>query len=267
MEISEMTLFEIRKLLNECGLSLNDEIRLALSNDNRIGIHKIYQQFCRRQDFENRECLRLRNMQLYEDSARQKGISVIAGVDEAGRGPLAGPVVAAAVILPEKLITKGINDSKKLTPAKREQLYHEITDMAVCWSVGISSVEEIDRINILRASLLAMHRAVQALRHKPEYVLVDAVQIPEINIPQLAIIKGDGLSVSIAAASIIAKVTRDRMMDELDREMPQYGFVRHKGYGTTDHMKALQVYGPSSIHRKTFLKNIKLIQTQDHLWQ
>lgn len=256
MRVSEMNMAEVRAYLSKNGLSVSEEIRRDLSEDSRIGVRRLYQQFCRQEALEVQENLRLKKMQLYEEDARRRGFSIIAGVDEAGRGPLAGPVVASAVILDEGIIIKGVNDSKKIPSAKRQLLYTEITEKAVCWAVGISSVEEIDSLNILQASLLAMRRAVLKLSSAPEFILVDAVRIPEINIPQLPIVKGDGLSVSIAAASIIAKVTRDRMMDELDREMPQYQFGRHKGYGTSDHLKALKTHGPSLIHRKTFIKNL-----------
>lgn len=258
MKVSEMTMSEVRAFLLEPGLYVSEEIRRALSEDNRVGVRRLYQQFCRQEAMETQENLRLKKMHFYEEDARRRGYSIIAGVDEAGRGPLAGPVVASAVILGESISIKGINDSKKISPAKRELLYGEIIEKAACWAVGISTVEEIDTLNILQASLLAMRRAILNLSSAPEFILVDAVRIPEINMPQLPIVKGDGLSASIAAASIIAKVTRDKMMDELDREMPQYQFGRHKGYGTSDHIMALKEHGPSSIHRKTFIKNIQL---------
>lgn len=258
MRVSEMTMSEVRTFLSEQGLSVPEEVRRALSEDNRIGVRKLYQQFCRQEALEAQENLRLKKMRFYEEDAKRRGFSVVAGVDEAGRGPLAGPVVASAVILSDSVVIKGINDSKKIPPAKRELLYGEIIEKAVCWAVGISTVEEIDTINILQASLLAMRRAILNLGQAPEFVLVDAVRIPDIDIPQLPIVKGDGLSVSIAAASIIAKVTRDKMMDRIDQEMPQYQFGRHKGYGTSDHIMALKEHGPSSLHRKTFLKNLQL---------
>lgn len=258
MRVSEMTMSEVRAFLSESGLTVPEEIRRALSEDNRTGVRRLYQQFCRQEALEAQENIRLKKMQFYEEDAKRRGFSIIAGVDEAGRGPLAGPVVASAVVLGEGISIKGINDSKKIAPAKRELLYGQITEKAACWAVGISTVEEIDTLNILQASLLAMRRAIQNLSSAPEFVLVDAVRIPDINMPQLPIVKGDGLSVSIAAASIIAKVTRDRMMDQLDREMPHYQFGRHKGYGTSDHIRALKEYGPSTIHRKTFIKNLQL---------
>ncbi len=256
MKVSKMTLAEVKFLLAEKGNSLAADVRNSLSNDDRVGVRKLYQQFCRQEALDVKEEIRLKKLQFYEEDVRRKGYSIVAGIDEAGRGPLAGPVVASAAILPADVRIRGINDSKKLSPAKREELYHEITEKAVAWSVGMSTVEEIDNLNILQASLLAMQRAVQDLTACPDYLLVDAVKIPDISTPQNAIIKGDGLSVSIAAASIIAKVTRDKIMNNLDREFPQYGFSRHKGYGTSEHIKALKEYGPSHHHRRTFIKNL-----------
>lgn len=256
MKVSEMTLTGVRSLLAEKGNSLSAEVRNTLSQDNRVGVRKLYQQFCRREALEVQEQIRLKKLQFYEEDLRRKGYSLIAGIDEAGRGPLAGPVVASAAMLSADVRIPGINDSKKLSPAKRDELYHVIVEKAVAWSVGMSTVEEIDNLNILQASLLAMRRAVLGLTSCPEYLLVDAVKIPEITVPQLAIIKGDSLSVSIAAASIIAKVTRDKIMNNLDMDFPQYGFIRHKGYGTSEHISALKEFGPSTHHRRTFIKNL-----------
>ncbi len=255
MKIHEMTVNEIRCLLKEPGSPLPEEIIAAMSRDTRSGVRKLYRQFCRQQVLADRERLRLEELQLYENEARAKGYSVIAGVDEAGRGPLAGPVMAAAVVFPDNVRISGIDDSKKISPVKREQLYHEIKEHALCWSVGISTVEEIDSLNILQASLLAMQRAVMNLDRAPEYILVDAVRIPGLHVPQLPIVKGDGKSASIAAASIVAKVTRDKMMAEYDREFPAYGFIRHKGYGTADHVEAIRKYGQCPLHRRTFTRN------------
>lgn len=266
MKFKKMTVNEIQNLLKQSGGRLSDEDLNELREDNRSGVHKLYQQLCRQRALEEREYRRLEEMLLYEKDTRTKGYSLIAGVDEAGRGPLAGPVVAAAVILPEHTSVYGIDDSKKLSPLKREELFHQIKISALFWSVGMASVEEIDSLNILRASLMAMQRAVLSLGTKPEYVLVDAVQIPGIQIPQLPIIKGDGKSQSIAAASIIAKVTRDKLMDDYDRRFPDYGFTRHKGYGTADHMEAIKRYGQCPLHRKTFTKNIETAEKTASLW-
>ena len=177
---------------------------------------------------------------------------LIAGVDEAGRGPLAGPVVAAAVILDELNPIKGLADSKKLTALRRERLYDEIRAKALCCSVAQASVEEIDRLNILQATLLAMRRAVEGLRLKPVKVLVDGNRVPVLDVVAEAIVQGDALVPAISAASILAKVTRDRWCLELDAQFPQYGFAGHKGYGTAEHMAALRVHGPCPEHRRSF---------------
>jgi len=195
-------------------------------------------------------------MSEYENQAHAMGISLVAGMDEAGRGPLAGPVVAAAVILdPEKPIY-GVDDSKKLSPKKRAALKAEIEEKAISVGIGIVDVETIDTINILEATKLAMKKAVAALDPQPQQLLIDAVQLKDLPIPQQPIIKGDALSVSIAAASIIAKETRDEMLKAYDELYPEYGFASHKGYGTKQHMDAIRTYGPLPIHRKTFIKNI-----------
>ena len=185
----------------------------------------------------------------FETEARASGFLHVAGVDEAGRGPLAGPVVAGAAILPEHLEgLPGLNDSKQLTAAKREALFAALLERAdVHCSVGIASTEEIDRLNILRATHLAMARAVEGLSLRPDFCLVDGLPVPH-----RAIVKGDGRSLSIAAASVLAKVTRDRMMTEADAEFPQYGFAKHKGYGTKVHMEALRKHGPCPLHRRSF---------------
>jgi ribonuclease HII len=173
-------------------------------------------------------------------------------VDEAGRGPLAGPVVAAAVVLPNGLFIEGVRDSKQLTSLQREQLYQAIQSQAVDYGIGIVDHEVIDRINILQATRLAMCRAVLTLKKPPDFLLIDAVDLPDMTIPQLAIVKGDLLCHSIAAASILAKVTRDRLMLEYHQTYPQYNFFSHKGYGTVEHLKKLKEYGPCPIHRKSF---------------
>lgn len=177
---------------------------------------------------------------------------LVAGVDEAGRGPLAGPVVAAAVMLDERAPIKGLADSKVLTAARREHLYDEIRAKALCCSVALATVEEIDRLNILQATMLAMQRAVNGLRLKPTKVLVDGNRLPPLNVLAEAIVSGDALVPAISAASILAKVTRDRMLEDLHVRFPEYGFDRHKGYGTVQHLKALQEHGPLEVHRRSF---------------
>ena len=185
----------------------------------------------------------------------QQGYKAICGVDEAGRGPLAGPVCAAAVILPLDLEIIGLNDSKKLSEKKREQLYDEITEKAVSWSVAFASVDEIEKYNILGATFLAMERAVNGLKVSADYALIDGNQKPKgIKIPMETVIKGDAKSHSIAAASIIAKVTRDRLLLEYNEQYPAYGFLNHKGYGTKAHIEAIKQYGPCDIHRPSFIK-------------
>lgn len=179
---------------------------------------------------------------------------MVAGIDEAGRGPLAGPVVAAAAILPQKFRHKTLNDSKQLTARQREQIYGEITTQPdIVWAVSIVASEEIDRINILRATHTAMRRAVEQLPTAPDHVLIDGLPVKPFPIEQTALVKGDALSLSIAAASVIAKVTRDRLMLDYDREYPAYGFAQHKGYGTALHLERLRQHGPCPIHRRTFL--------------
>lgn len=192
----------------------------------------------------------------YERAAMLKGYSCVCGVDEAGRGPLAAPVFAAAVILPTGLEIPGLNDSKKLSAKKREYLFDVIQEKALAYSVAYATEKEIDEINILQATFLAMRRAVEGLVPRPDYALVDGNRLPELSVPAETIIKGDGLSASIAAASIMAKVSRDRLMEEIDRIYPQYQFAKHKGYGTALHVEMLKKYGPCPVHRRSFLKKI-----------
>lgn len=200
--------------------------------------------------------LQYEQMLTYEKLAWQQGYKVLAGIDEAGRGPLAGPVVAAACILdPEKKIF-GLNDSKKLTPASRLRLYEQIIEEAAAWQIGQVGHDIIDQVNILQATRLAMRHSVENLTRKPELLLVDAVKLTGLDQPVWPIVRGDGLSVSIAAASIIAKVTRDQLMMNYDYLYPEYGFAQHKGYGTAQHCEALKKYGPCPIHRLTFVNTI-----------
>ena len=193
---------------------------------------------------------------LYESTVKANGYHSICGIDEAGRGPLAGPVFAAAVILPENAVIDGINDSKKLSEKKREALYDVITKTALSWSVGFATEAEIDEINILQATFLAMKRACDGLTIKPDFAIVDGNRMPNLGVETQLIIKGDALSASIAAASILAKVSRDRLMYEIDQLYPEYRFAKHKGYGTALHTELLKKYGPCPVHRKTFLKKI-----------
>ena len=189
-----------------------------------------------------------------ENQLHSEGYSLVCGVDEAGRGPLCGPVFAAACILPDGLVLEGLNDSKKLTPKKRDQLFDLICENAIAYCIASASVEEIDELNILEADLLAMRRAIDGLSQKADFALIDGNIARDFQIPALAIIGGDAKSPSIAAASILAKVARDRDCIELDAQYPQYGIAKHKGYGTKQHMEALRTYGPSPIHRKQFIR-------------
>jgi len=188
----------------------------------------------------------------FEAEARRCGYQLIAGLDEAGRGPLAGPVVAAVVILPRRFALPGLNDSKQVTEASRERLYQAILKQAVASGVGLADEREIERINILQATRQAMCRAVQGLPVSPDFLLLDAVSLPSVRVPQRPIIKGDGFSVSIAAALILAKVTRDRLMRDYHQRYPQYNFHSHKGYGTPEHLRLLARHGPCAAHRQTF---------------
>ena len=189
----------------------------------------------------------------FETACHARGLQWIAGVDEAGRGPLAGPVAAAAVILPPHFACTGLDDSKKLSAARREHLFETITrDPRIVWAVATADHEEIDRWNILRATHLAMRRAVEALGRIPDHCLIDGLPVRNFPFSHDGIVKGDGLSLSIAAASIIAKVTRDRIMQGIDREFPQFGFAKHQGYGTKGHLEALRIHGPCRHHRRSF---------------
>ncbi len=193
----------------------------------------------------------------FEKAAVNSGFSCICGVDEAGRGPLAGPVCAAAVILPEGAVIAGLDDSKKLTEKKRERLYDIIKETAVDYSVAYGTLEEIETVNILEATYLAMNCAIEGLNIKPDFALIDGNRVPRgIKIPCETIVKGDSKSMSVAAASVLAKVTRDRLMLEYDKKYPEYNFKKHKGYGTKEHTELIKQYGPCEIHRLSFLKNI-----------
>lgn len=192
----------------------------------------------------------------YENTAYEKGYNLVCGVDEAGRGPLAGPVCAAAVVLPKGLILEGVDDSKKLTEKKREALFDVITEQALDWSVAFATVEEIEEINILNAAMLAMKRSVEGLKNSVDFAIIDGNRKPPLEIDCEAVVKGDAKSMSVAAASILAKVSRDRILRQYAVDYPQYGFEKHKGYGTKVHVEALKKYGPCEVHRPSFLKKI-----------
>ncbi len=232
-----------------------------MKNDEQKGLScKTAQERLRKkQEKEALEEARIQGMKELEKSLYEKGMYLVAGMDEAGRGPLAGPVVAAAVILPPDSHIHGVNDSKKITEKKRELLFESILQEAVGWGIGVVEPSVIDRINILQATRLAMKTAVEKLREKTpvEHLLIDAVSLEEMDVPQSAIIKGDQKSYSIAAASIVAKVTRDRLMFDYDRLYPGYGFGDNKGYGTKAHYQGIRQQGICPIHRRSFLKHIK----------
>lgn len=223
------------------------------ADDPRSGVQKILTKYQKQDKKLAEERIRIKKMYAYEEKYSQ--YDYICGIDEVGRGPLAGPVVAGAVILPKGCEILYINDSKQLSAKKREALYEEIKSKAIAIGIGIVSPAKIDEINILQATYMAMREAISKLSVVPQLLLNDAVTIPEVIIPQVPIIKGDAKSVSIAAASIVAKVTRDRLMEEYDRVLPGYGFASNKGYGSAEHIAALKELGPTPIHRNTFIKN------------
>ncbi len=202
----------------------------------------------------------------YERELWGKGYKLVAGVDEVGRGPLAGPVVAACVIFSEDIYLPGIDDSKKLTAEKREELYEKIKESALDFGVGIIREREIDKLNIFRASLKAMQKAISSMKNTPHFLLVDGNQkIPHLDIPQLPVIKGDTLSLSCGAASIIAKVERDRLMKKLHKKYPRFSFDQNKGYGSKEHLEALRKFGPCKVHRRSFKRVMECIVLQEHL--
>ncbi|MCI8562602.1 MAG: ribonuclease HII [Lachnospiraceae bacterium] len=249
------------KAINEIKAELEqaswEQRKLLLSEygkDSRKGVQNLVIQYRKRAKALFQELERLDGMRVFEKKYSPQYLQ-ICGIDEAGRGPLAGPVVAGACILPENAQILYLNDSKKLSAKKRELLYDEICEKAVAYSIGIASPQRIDEINILQATYEAMQQAIAGLHVTPDLLLVDAVRIPNVPMKQVGIVQGDARSVSIAAASILAKVTRDRMMLELDSAYPEYGFAKHKGYGSAMHIQAIKEYGPSPIHRKTFIKN------------
>lgn len=247
------TISEMKKELEQADAVQREELLLEYEKDSRSGVKALVQKYKKEKEKLEQEKCRIEQMKVYEKKYDHLGY--ICGIDEAGRGPLAGPVVAGAVILPEDSQILWLNDSKKLSAKKREELYDVIMREAVAVGVGYASPARIDEINILQATYEAMREAVSNLPVRPQILLNDAVTIPGMEIPQVPIIKGDAKSVSIAAASIIAKVTRDRLMEEYDKIMPEYGFAAHKGYGAQTHIEALKKYGPSPIHRASFIKN------------
>ncbi|HEY5584131.1 MAG TPA: ribonuclease HII [Ruminiclostridium sp.] len=252
--MAKLTLKHIQDQVQDKTIQDSIEYLLALQTTG-ASVDKLLLKYYKLQEKHDKEIKRLENMLSFEKCAIGEGFSFIAGVDEAGRGPLAGPVVAAAVILPNGLLIEGVNDSKKLSEAQREGLFDEIKEKAL--SFGIGSVDEkvIDEINILNATKKAMAYAISQLDPPPDCILLDAVRLENITTKQVPIIRGDSLSLSIAAASILAKVTRDRLLREYDSIYPEYGFAIHKGYGTPAHISAIKKFGLCPIHRLSFVKN------------
>jgi len=226
---------------------------IKLKEEESAPVEHLISKYQKKAEEIRKEIARLDKMSYYEKKAYSEGIQYIAGIDEAGRGPLAGPVVAAAVILPEGVTIYGLDDSKKLTAKRREELYGEIEQKALSYGIGIVDEKCIDEINIVNAVKMAMKTAIEALRPQPELLLIDAMKLEDCPIKQQSIIKGDSLSISIAAASVMAKVTRDRIMDKYGEKYPLYGFQKHKGYGTREHIHAIKKYGICPIHRISYI--------------
>ena len=247
---------EIKETVDNLSTDKYLEYIDVLKRDERKSVQNIAIKMAKKLDLIRKEEERLELINTYEKEGYSKGYLYIGGIDEAGRGPLAGPVVASVVVFKPNTKIEGINDSKKLSEAKREELFDIIKEQAIDYGIGIVNNEEIDEINILNATYLAMKKALNCLKNTPDYLLIDAATIPGINIDQKPIIKGDSKSISIAAASILAKVTRDNIMYQYDEMFPEYGFKSHKGYGTKEHYEAIERYGITRIHRKSFLKNV-----------
>lgn len=250
----EQKIGEIREILQAASVDELPAFIAAHEKDERAGVQALINKAKKRRLDYEKELLRTEKMKEYE--RKYASFSYICGIDEVGRGPLAGPVVAGAVILPRDCRILYLNDSKQLSEKKREELYEVIMENAVSTGLGFVSPERIDEINILQATYEAMRQAIGKLEKEPDLLLNDAVTIPGVEIRQVPIIKGDAKSVSIAAASIIAKVTRDRLMVQYDEIYPEYGFASNKGYGAAAHIEALKKYGPTPIHRRSFLKNL-----------
>ena len=249
--MDKMSIKEIKDYIT-ANKSQTEDFLEILAQDNRLGVQQIYRQIINRNKKIDLEKERTFRMYSYEREAQALGCHCIAGIDEVGRGPLAGPVVAAAVVLPLNEMIVGLDDSKKLSPDKRVNLADIIREKAVCYAYGLVEAEEIDEINIYQATLKAMKRAVETLKGNVDYLLIDALRIPDLDIPQKPIVGGDGKSASIAAASIIAKVYRDQLMENYHEKYPNYVFNQNKGYGTKEHIEAIIKHGYSPIHRRSF---------------
>lgn len=249
----EKKIGEIKEELKAANDNMLPHFIEEYEKDERAGVVKIVEQAKKRYEKLQQEIARIETLKTYEKEYESYGY--VCGIDEVGRGPLAGPVVAGAVILPKDCDILYINDSKKLSAKKREELYDVIMEKAVAVGIGMASPKRIDEINILQATYEAMREAISKLSVKPDILLNDAVTIPQVDIKQVPIIKGDAKSISIGAASIVAKVSRDRLMVEYDKLLPEYGFASNKGYGSAEHIEALKKIGPSPIHRASFIKN------------
>lgn len=256
MEWSNFSLKDLREKAHGATIEDKKMIMLSLQGDGRKGAANIVKALQKDVEDYERETIRIQKMKEFEYKYIEKGAKFVAGIDEVGRGPLAGPVYACAVIFPVDCIIRGVDDSKKLTPLKRKQLYEEIKKHAICYGIGCCDEKTIDEINILNATYEAMKMALSKLKVKPHVLLVDGFRIPGIDIFQVPIIKGDAKCFSIAASSIVAKVERDSIMDRYHEEYPQYNFISNKGYGTSEHIEAIKKYGPCPIHRKSYLKSI-----------
>lgn len=252
MKFEDLSIEEIRRQCTDGDHPVTAQFLSRLQRDSRQGVRKLHELLKKRYQKERTERLRIQNMLNFERLLWKSGIRSIAGIDEVGVGPLAGPVIAAAVMFPPGAEIFGINDSKQLDAEQRNHLAGKIRQAAAGIGIGSAEVGEIDRLNVYRAGLLAMRRAVEALPVKPEHLLIDARVIPDMSIPQNAFNKGDGLNFSIAAASIIAKTFRDRLMRDMEEKYPGYGFAQHKGYGTAEHQSAIRQLGPCPIHRLSF---------------
>lgn len=253
-----LSIGEIKEQFQAASVEELPELIKRHEQDERGGVRKLIESAEKKLAALKKEKQRIEGLRVYEE--KYKEYDFICGIDEVGRGPLAGPVVAGAVILPRDCRILYINDSKQLTEKKREELYDIIMEKAVSCGLGYASPERIDEINILQATYEAMREAIGKLVPRPNILLNDAVTIPEVDIRQVPIIKGDAKSITIGAASIIAKVTRDRLMVEYDKVFPQYGFASNKGYGSEAHIEALKKYGPTPIHRRSFIKNLGLTE-------
>ncbi|AFQ45561.1 ribonuclease HII [Desulfosporosinus meridiei] len=247
--LSQMNIREVQEALYK---DPSPRMICACKNDPRQGVQKLAEKLLKFQQVQELEQARIQQLLVEEKKLWKQGYLLLAGVDEAGRGPLAGPVVAGACILPAKFELPGLNDSKMLTESKREKLFIQIQKQAIDYAVGSAEPAEIDALNILQATKLAMKRSIEGLTIRPHHLLIDALNLTDVQIPQLPLIGGDRISASIAAASILAKVTRDRLMVQLHSLYPEYSFSKNKGYGTSDHMQVLKRLGPCPLHRKSF---------------